>query len=119
MSEPVMFSCRECHWYKISVISDHIKCTHPCIADAHLEGTGLRTYTDTDWGKINLIVNEILDLDITLIDGKVENFDFPEKFDDVWVTACKGFKQLERRKGTNKITSDHRKNQNVDVSMGD
>jgi len=114
-----MFSCRDCHYVAIAVIADHRKCEHPCIAEADLEGDGLKNFTKVDWKKIFVIVNEILQLDITVINGEVPNFDFPNKFDTVWITGCRGYKQSTQGKGWNKITSDTYSGENVDESMGD
>lgn len=119
MSKYDFFSCRKCEYSGIAVISEHRECKHPCIKDANLEGHGLRTFTKDDWKKIYLIVNEILNLQITLIDGKVTNFDFPEKFDPVWITACNGFKLANRFKGAEKETSAITANKLIDTSFGD
>ena len=119
MTDYKMFTCRDCHHVAIAVIADHRKCEHPCIAEADLEGEGLKTFTKADWKKIYVIVNEILQLDITLINGKVPNFDFPNKYDPVWITACRGFKPSTHIKAHTKVTSKTFSGENVDESMGE
>ena len=119
MDDYQMFSCKDCHYVTLAVIANHRRCNHPCIAEVQLEGTGRRTFTKSDWKKIYILVNETLNLQITLIDGKVTNFDWPFKYEPIWITSCDGFKPSTRVKGYNKETGELTKGQIVDNSMGD
>ena len=101
MMEYEFFSCIKCdhsipHENKMRRI-----CLHPSIKKARIKGRTLKTYTPEDWEKINNIINNVLHLSVTIIDGTATDFEFPFRYEPMWINACSEFVQTTRKKGDN------------------
>ena len=111
MSEYRFFSCINCAHSEPAPNRMWRRCRHPAFENAGLVGNTLDTFKPEDWVKINFIINEILKLQVTVIDGTVSNFDFPFKYEPSWIFGCAEYKQGVKMKGkelkiANKIYQD-------------
>ena len=100
MGDYEMFTCFNCKYSARTVREPGcVTCSHPAVVGAGISGRTLITYTPEDFHKINFIINDVLKMDITTIDNSIPNFEFPYKFDAVWINRCGGYIKKIRIKG--------------------
>ena len=104
MSEYDFFSCIKCeHCAVHHANSMRQVCNHPAVLALDIKAQELDEYTPEDYEKVNRVINDVLHLQLTLIDGTADNFAFPVKYEPVWIIGCTEFKPTKQIRGKDKI----------------
>lgn len=97
------FSCIKCEYSTLNLKNSmHQVCNHPAVLALNIKAETLDEYTPEEYEKVNTVINDVLHLQLSLVDGKADNFAFPVKYEPVWITSCSGFKINTRLRGDDK-----------------
>lgn len=97
MKEHTYFTCMECKYSGKALRPNWSRCNHPVIKELDFSCEEMEKYTDSDYKKLERLVNDIFQMVIISVHGETPNFEFPFEFESTWITSCKGFVKSGKR----------------------
>lgn len=93
MAEHDYFSCTKCVFSSPCEDVAWTCCNHPLVGKMEFEGRNIGTYTPVDWIKVDELANKFLKIQVLLVDGWVNNFEFPFQYDSTSIIGCEKFQK--------------------------
>ena len=91
-----MFTCKVCKYWRLKAAAGHdqwSECCYPAIEEMGFGLKDVKDVTREDWTKLEHLVKDILHLRVTYLGFKIPNFEFPFRYESLWITGCDGFEE--------------------------